>query len=97
MEGRSKKTKAQISTLAELLKYLETEPREDFVLKQLNEVKKKIKNRQDAFVPNEDSTLTAIKKAKAKFLKEHGVPQLNKQLREIEILFREPISPNTKN
>jgi len=71
-----KQLKAHLVTLSELLMYLETGPREEFVIKQLDEIERKIQNRINAFVPNPKATLAAEKKRYAKHLKDLGVPEL---------------------
>jgi len=92
-----KQLKAHLVTLSELLMYLETGPREEFVIKQLDEIERKIQNRINAFVPNPKATLAAEKKRYAKHLKDLGVPELKKRKQLMEILFKEPDMAVTKN
>ena len=92
-----RRIKAHLGILTELLMYLETGPREEFVVKQMEELGRKIQNRIDAFVPNPKATLAAEKKRYAKHLKDLGVPELKKRKQLMEILFKEPDMAVTKN
>jgi hypothetical protein len=94
--ARVKCLKSHTVILKELLAYLETSPREEFVVKQLEDTKDKTTNRIKAWKPPSGVKSTVAKKLRDAFMKEHGVPTLSKRLRNLEILFREPEIANSQ-
>jgi hypothetical protein len=80
----------EIKLYSELLMYLETQPREDFVISEIKRLKRIIESKNSQFsnwnekVCPED---VPVKKRRALFNKENEIPKYRAQLKNLEILI----------
>jgi hypothetical protein len=85
------RVRKRLAMLRECLSYLETNPKEEFVRQQLEEVGYKIERRMSQFDEQKwkDKDLRDLKKAKKEHEKEFGVPRLREQEGALKYLITE--------
>jgi hypothetical protein len=81
-----KKILTKIDNLKTLVKYLETNPCEKFIEKEIERLKNRITKTQVGFVSQWEPDTKYYKKERANYLKEMGVPKLRQQLQSLLFL-----------
>lgn len=73
--------------LSQVKKYLETQPREEFVRKELHRLADKIEIVKDAFSLPQDLKVKEATKLRKEFEKTHEVPKMKAQLKTLQYIL----------